>query len=74
MLLTSTTSNADGICSVTLESGSYDIEIEQAGYITARADGLVLPVDGSLTTDLQLRFDSACIVSEPELLFTMLAP
>lgn len=64
LVMTVTTDDAGGY-SATMVAGTYDIEVELDGYVSARVDGVVLPEDEIVTTDLRLRFDAACVTFEP---------
>lgn len=64
-LVTTVTTDDAGRYSATMVAGTYDIEVELDGYVSARVDGVVLPEDGNVTTDLRLRFDAACVTFEP---------
>ncbi len=68
LVKTLTTDDA-GRYSATVVGGTYDIEAEHDGYVTAQVDGVVLPEGEDVTADLRLRYDAACVTFVPDVFY-----
>jgi subtilisin family serine protease len=65
VMVASTTSDADGYYSSSLEEGIYDIEITADGFVSQMVYDY--PVDGgeTVTVNFDLRLDAPCLVVDP---------
>ncbi len=66
--------NANGEYSYALEAGTYDIEIEHAGYVGTRIDGVELIENKNIVVNFDVNHDSACLTYTPESLMSEQMP
>ncbi|MGB4595257.1 MAG: Ig-like domain-containing protein [Anaerolineaceae bacterium] len=65
VLLNSQATLADGSYSWSLLAGTYSVEVVFDGYETALMEGLVLPANADLVTDVALRLLAPCMSVDP---------